>query len=128
MKKIFSTFFFALSALLAFSALFACASLSSSSGKIKSSAKFVYSNQKKFEEYSKKSFAPVSLKEFSDGFSHARYKYENEIPPYALYSDSQIAGIAENILFLQNPDGGWAKILIFSGFTRSRSFIQSKKK
>lgn len=128
MKKIFSTFFFALSALLAFSALFACASLSSSSGKIKSSAKFVYSNQKKFEEYSKKSFAPVSLKEFSDGFSHARYKYENEIPPYALYSDSQIAGIAENILFLQNPDGGWAKNLDFQRIYTLEELYSIKEK
>lgn len=128
MKKIFSDLSFALSAILAFSALFGCASLSSSSEKIKSSAKFVYSNQKKFEEYSKKSFASVSLREFSDGFSHARYKYENEIPPYELYSDSQIAGIAENMLFLQNPDGGWAKNLDFQRIYTLEELYSIKEK
>ena len=116
MKKIFPAFSFAACVLLSFSASFlfsGCASLSPSSEKIHSDEKSVYSSQKKFEKFTKKSFAPVSLKEFSDGFSHARYKYKNEIPPYKLYSGSQIAGIAENMIFLQNPDGGWAKNLDF---------------
>lgn len=116
MKKIFPAFSFAACVLLSFSASFlfsGCASLSPFSEKIHSDEKSVYSSQKKFEKFTKKSFAPVSLKEFSDGFSHARYKYKNEIPPYKLYSGSQIAGIAENMIFLQNPDGGWAKNLDF---------------
>ena len=59
----------------------------------------------------KKKYSPVSLKEFSDGFNHARYIYKNSVPPYKLYDEAQIAGIAENMVFLQNPDGGWTKNL-----------------
>ena len=58
-----------------------------------------------------KKYSPISLKEFSDGFNHARYIYKNSIPPYNLYDEANIEGIAENIIFLQNPDGGWSKNL-----------------
>lgn len=67
--------------------------------------------QAKFEDFTQKMYSPVSLKEFSDGFNHARYIYKNSVPPYKLYDETQIAGIAENMVFLQNPDGGWAKNL-----------------
>ncbi len=62
-----------------------------------------------FSELTKKRFTSISLTDFSDGFNHARYQYENSIPPYELYDESQILGIAENIIYTQNPDGGWDK-------------------
>ena len=55
------------------------------------------------------SYQPVSLRAFNDSIDHARKGYKNHIPPYQLYDESQIVGIAENMLWLQNPDGGWKK-------------------
>lgn len=62
-----------------------------------------------FAEITEKKYKPVSLDGFSDIFHHARYGFKDEIPDWKLYDKSQIAGIAENLLWLQNPDGGWAK-------------------
>lgn len=56
-----------------------------------------------------KSYQPISLRAFNDSINHARKSFKNRIPDYALYDESQIVGIAENMLYLQNPDGGWKK-------------------
>ena len=56
-------------------------------------------------------YSEIDLSEFQDSFHHARYQYENEIPPWELYQPDQVLGIAENMLVLQNPDGGWPKNL-----------------
>ena len=58
-------------------------------------------------------YPAVDLSEFQDGFNHARYRYKNSVPPWKLYKPTQIIGIAENMVCLQNPDGGWAKNLDF---------------
>lgn len=55
------------------------------------------------------SYQPISLHAFNDSIDHARKSYKDRIPPYELYDESQIVGIAENMLWLQNPDGGWKK-------------------
>lgn len=52
---------------------------------------------------------PIDMSEFNDSVRHARYRYEGYIPPYDTYSSRQIRGIAENMLFFQNDDGGWPK-------------------
>lgn len=65
--------------------------------------------EKQFAEITEKKYTPVPLDVFSDIFHHARYGFKNEIPDWQLYDTKQIAGIAENLLWLQNPDGGWAK-------------------
>lgn len=54
-------------------------------------------------------YEPVSLASFSDSINHARSSYKNRTPTYALYTEAQIVGIAESMLYLQNPDGGWKK-------------------
>ena len=54
-------------------------------------------------------YKPISLRPFNDSINHARNSYKDRIPPYPLYDESQIVGIAENMLWLQNPDGGWKK-------------------
>ncbi|MCM1321918.1 MAG: pectate lyase [Bacteroides sp.] len=56
-----------------------------------------------------KNYEPVSLSRFADSVNHARYSYKDSVPPYEIYTERQIAGIAENMLYMQNPDGGWAK-------------------
>ena len=56
-------------------------------------------------------YQEIDLSEFRDGFHHARYRFENSVPPWKLYDPSQILGIADNMVYLQNPDGGWAKNL-----------------
>ncbi len=113
MKKIFLPVF-------AFCTFFAagCASSSSSGDSSINSSELdltlsVYQSQEKFQKFTQGTYDSISLNEFSDGFSHARYIYPDEKPPYELYDSTQIAGIAENMLFLQNPDGGWAKNLDF---------------
>lgn len=55
------------------------------------------------------SYQPISLRPFNDSINHARNGYKDRIPPYPLYDESQIVGIAENMVWLQNPDGGWKK-------------------
>jgi PelA/Pel-15E family pectate lyase len=68
------------------------------------------------QDFSKKvlvHYSAIDIKDFSDGFNHARYKYPDSIPPWDLYDTDQIAGFAENMVYLQNPDGGWAKNLDF---------------
>ncbi|WP_296324155.1 pectate lyase [Treponema sp. UBA3813] len=90
-------------ALLTFS--FSCSSDNSSPAEKKLSAD---------EEFSKKvsgHYSEISIKDFADGFNHARYLYPNSIPPWELYETDQILGLAENMLYHQNPDGGWAKNL-----------------
>ena len=67
------------------------------------------SNQKMEEKH----YPAIDLSEFQDGFNHARYRYKNSVPPWKLYKPTQIIGIAENMVYLQNPDGGWAKNLDF---------------
>ncbi|NLM01517.1 MAG: pectate lyase [Treponema sp.] len=54
-------------------------------------------------------FQPVTLSMFGDGISHARFGTEGGSLGYDIYAETQIAGIAENILFAQNNDGGWGK-------------------
>lgn len=58
-------------------------------------------------------YEAIDISDFSDGFNHARYIYENSIPPWSLYDTDQILGFAENMVYLQNPDGGWAKNIDF---------------
>ena len=58
-------------------------------------------------------YTKISIGDFSDGFNHARYQYPDSIPPWGLYNEDQILGFAENMIYLQNPDGGWAKNLDF---------------
>ncbi|MBQ6780586.1 MAG: pectate lyase [Treponema sp.] len=58
-------------------------------------------------------YIKISIADFGDGFNHARYQYPNSIPPWELYDEEQILGFAENMIYLQNPDGGWAKNLDF---------------
>ena len=75
-------------------------------------------------------YKAISIKDFSDGFNHARYQYPNSIPPWSLYDTDQILGFAENMVYLQNPDGGWAKNLDFQRkFTLSElESLQEKNK
>lgn len=56
-----------------------------------------------------KEYKPISLAMFGDGISHARFGTENGTLNYPVYSESQIVGIAENMLTWQTEDGGWAK-------------------
>ncbi|MBQ7158682.1 MAG: pectate lyase [Treponema sp.] len=56
-----------------------------------------------------KSYKPIDVSAFNDSINHARKSFKNHIPTYQLYDASQIVGIAENMLYLQNPDGGWKK-------------------
>lgn len=56
-----------------------------------------------------KRYNSISISAFADGFNHARYQYKDSIPPYALYDTDQILGFAENMIYFQNPDGGWGK-------------------
>lgn len=58
-------------------------------------------------------YKAISLDDFKDGFSHARFSYKDEIPPYPLYHSSQIDGIALNMINLQHGDGGWEKNIDF---------------
>ncbi|HAC30997.1 MAG TPA: pectate lyase [Treponema sp.] len=67
--------------------------------------------EKAFSERVEGHYTAISISDFSDGFNHARYKYPNSIPPWDLYDTDQILGFAENMIYLQNPDGGWAKNL-----------------
>ncbi len=75
----------------------------------KGAQKDAFKNQAAFEEYTKASYQAVSLSEFNDGFNHARMGMKNGVQPYAIYNPDQIAGLAENMLYYQNPDGGWTK-------------------
>lgn len=70
-------------------------------------------DQVAFLKLTSKSYTAISIDDFSDGFNHARYSYPNSIPPWALYEKSKILGFAENMIYTQNPDGGWAKNLDF---------------
>lgn len=73
-------------------------------------------SQKEISEFTKKvneHYIAIDINDFSDGFNHARYIYPNSIPPWELYDTTQILGFAENMIYLQNPDGGWAKNLDF---------------
>lgn len=65
--------------------------------------------QNEFSKLTERHFTKISISDFGDGFNHARYKYENSIPPWPLYDEDQILGFAENMVYLQNPDGGWTK-------------------
>ncbi|MBR4463462.1 MAG: pectate lyase [Treponema sp.] len=56
-----------------------------------------------------RAYEPVDVSAFDDSISHARKSFKNHIPTYKVYNPSQIVGIAENMLYLQNPDGGWKK-------------------
>ena len=73
-------------------------------------------------------YVPVSISDFADGFNHARYKYPNSIPPWNLYDEDQILGFAENMVYLQNPDGGWAKNLDFQRKYSLDELIEIHKK
>ena len=64
------------------------------------------------EEWQKKNlehYQAIPLSIFKDSINGVRKQFKNNIPPYPIYEDNQIVGITENILALQNPDGGWAK-------------------
>ena len=54
-------------------------------------------------------YNPIPMSIFEDSVHHARAWFENYEPPYPVYHESQIAGIAETMLVLQNKDGGWPK-------------------
>lgn len=73
-------------------------------------------------------YQAVDLSEFQDGFNHARYQYKNSIPPWRLYEPTQIIGIAENMVYLQNPDGGWAKNLDFQRVFTVKELIKFRLK
>ncbi len=66
-----------------------------------------------FKAKCSRQYNEINISDFSDGFNHARYLYEDSIPPWQLYDTTQILGLAENMIYLQNPDGGWAKNLDF---------------
>lgn len=68
-------------------------------------------DEEQFKNLTEKRFSEIDISDFSDGFNHARYYYENSLPPWNLYEKDQILGFAENMVYLQNPDGGWAKNL-----------------
>ena len=65
----------------------------------------------RFRELTDRHFVSIDISEFNDSFSHARFAYENEIPPWDLYEEDQILGFAENMVYIQNPDGCWPKNL-----------------
>ena len=73
-------------------------------------------------------FRAIDLSEFWDGFNHARYRYKDSIPPWKLYQPTQIIGIAENMVCLQNPDGGWAKSLDFQRVYTVKELIKLRLK
>lgn len=75
-------------------------------------------------EYAEKHYTAVSLSEFKDGFGHVRHRYKNSVPPWKLYKPTQILGIADNMLYLQNPDGGWAKNLDFQRVYSKKELVQ----
>ncbi len=69
-------------------------------------------NSESNEEWQKKNlehYQAIPLSIFSDSINGVRKKYKDYIPPYPIYEETQIVGISENILAMQNPDGGWAK-------------------
>lgn len=70
-------------------------------------------NEDSFQKKVSVHYNAISISDFSDGFNHARYQYPDSIPPWNLYDEDQILGFAENMIYLQNPDGGWAKNLDF---------------
>ena len=73
-------------------------------------------------------FQAIDLSEFQDAFHHARYRYKDSIPPWKLYQPTQIIGIAENMVCLQNPDGGWAKNLDFQRVYTVKELIKLRLK
>ncbi len=73
-------------------------------------------------------YSAIDISDFADGFNHARYEYENSIPPWDLYDTNQIAGFAENMVYLQNPDGGWAKNLDFQRKFTLEELVQLQEK
>ena len=79
--------------------LFSCASNADRSKETE--AEWTAKNERAYE--------PVDVSAFDDSISHARKSFKNHIPTYKVYNPSQIVGIAENMLYLQNPDGGWKK-------------------
>lgn len=83
-----------------------------------------------FEKKVSAHYTAISISDFSDGFNHARYQYPNSIPPWSLYDEDQILGFAENMIYLQNPDGGWEKNLdLQRKFTLSELIsLQNKNK
>lgn len=62
-----------------------------------------------FKKLCETRYNSISISAFGDGFNHARYQYKDSIPPYELYDTDQILGFAENMIYFQNPDGGWGK-------------------
>lgn len=66
-----------------------------------------------FFEKTEKNYNAIDIADFEDGFDHARYGYPQSNPPWHLYQTTQILGFAENMVYLQNPDGGWAKNIDF---------------
>lgn len=66
-------------------------------------------NQEEFSLRLEKKYDAIDSSVFKDSINHARMSYLKGIPPYDVYEDSQLAGISENMLYLQNADGGWAK-------------------
>ena len=66
-----------------------------------------------FFEKTERSYNAIDIADFEDGFDHARYGYPQSNPPWHLYQTTQILGFAENMVYLQNPDGGWAKNIDF---------------
>lgn len=62
-----------------------------------------------FKKLCETRYNSIDISAFGDGFNHARYQYKDSIPPYELYDTDQILGFAENMIYFQNPDGGWGK-------------------
>jgi PelA/Pel-15E family pectate lyase len=80
-----------------------------------------------FTEKVSERYSSIDISDFADGFNHARYQYPNSIPPWGLYDTDQIAGFAENMVYLQNPDGGWAKNLDFQRKYSLAELLQLQK-
>lgn len=100
MRKIFISTLVFCSLFLSSCATTACADVSVSADE-----------EKEFSELVAKRFKAVSISDFADAFNHARYIYPDSNPPWELYDTEQILGFAENMVYLQNPDGGWKKNL-----------------
>lgn len=83
---------------------------------------------KAFDSLVSSHYEAIDISDFSDGFNHARYIYENSIPPWSLYDTDQILGFAENMVYLQNPDGGWAKNIDFQREYTLAELIELREK
>jgi PelA/Pel-15E family pectate lyase len=55
------------------------------------------------------SWQAIDISLFSDAIQHALMKFKDRQAPYERYELHEIDKIADNMVVLQNPDGGWPK-------------------